>query len=479
MNTEINRLSMREILNIIGFPIFKNEFRNTYKFNVNINVAKEFEGQLMLIRDIMDIEKAICKYEEIFDKEMYVFHTARLLEQDIENLKRVEILGDKNLKQQVFIKDTTKQKKRRAFVDAKKLLKTSDVVDIEMKKKSKGEFEVHSSIDFVDERLLEANNRITIIEEKLYKIEEQIGLSKVLSLLKNSDLLEICKYPNLAVLLVTNQDKFEKKFKKYFQYMDIEKTLILANAIYFNRYKANLDKINKEDAIRLKRFTLAVEEIVGENVKTIKTTRFDFIVDFNEIKNTVKNLVSDEEVLQSILDEKKEKQLRNDSLKNEKEHENKTEPVQEEVEEPKKTEYIIKFINEENRSIVDADNIRETIMKIDKDTTVEETNDGSNLYALPNQKCYIIQPLNKSFYANATYVIGKDFFETEKNTIIKDKSVDILELESLKSTNSNVITKLVHTGWENSLETFFNMRKEEKYTKEEVKNIEKIVYNIK
>lgn len=510
MESKINKLSMRQILKEVGFPLMKNEFRNTYKFNVDLDIAIQFEEDLTKIRDIMEIEKIICAYEEIFDKEVYVFHLARLLEQDIEMHKRNELLGTEYTEQLVFTSDTTGKNKRRFFVNAKNLLRTCDVVDIVMKKKSKGEFEIYSSIDFIDEGLLESNNRETIAEEKLYRIEEKIGLKNVLSYLKNSDLIEICKYPNLATLLIVNQDKFEKKVKKYFQYMDIEKLLILSNAIYFYRYGETLDNISKEEAINLKKYTLAIAEIIGNNVKPIKTTKFDFTIDFNDIKNKVQNLVSDEEILQNDFDKKEEiievepediedrdKEVEieiteennmqneeqvieieeNQDVISEVEETNNTDSKP--YEEPIKTEYIMKFINDENKSIIDVDIIKETIMKLDEDSTQEKMEDGTNVFTLPNKKCYIVQPLSKSFYGTATYIIENDVFESQREKIINNNKINLKELEKIKSDNVIGMYKIVHTGWENSLETFFDIRKNEKYTKEEIENIEKIVYEIK
>lgn len=507
MESKINKLSMREILNNVGFPVIKNEFRSTYKFDVDLDLAMEFEDELSQMQDIMEIEQIIYDYEDIFDKELYIFHLARLLEQDIENLKRAEILGNKNLEQLVFTNDKTGKNKRRFFVNAKNLLRTCDVVDIVMKKKSKGEFEVYSSIDFINENSLNSNNRKTLAEEKLYKIEEMLGLKNVLSYFKNSDLIEFCKYPNLATLLIVNQDKLEKKVKKYIQYMDIEKMLILANAIYFYKYGETLSNFTKEDAIKLKKFTLDVAELVGDNIKPIKTTKFDFIVDFNDIKAKAQKLVSDEEMLQVSLNEmqnieevnieevnSKEKQPEADTIVEintvEISKDEDKKDLSEEKQEIKnndnnkqddeiKSEYIIKFINEENKTIVDIDNIKETIMKLDEESTQEKIEDGTNVFVLPNKKCYIIQPLNKSFYGNATYVIEKDLFEKQKEKIISNNKIDLNELENLKSNGLNGIAKLVHTGWENSLATFFDMRKDEKYTKEEIENIEKIVYEVK
>ena len=113
MESKIKKMSMREILNNVGFPVIKNEFRSTYKFDVDIDLAMDFEDEISQMKDITEIENIIYEYEEIFDKELYIFHVARLLEQDIENLKRAEILGEKNIEQLIFTNDKTGKNKRR------------------------------------------------------------------------------------------------------------------------------------------------------------------------------------------------------------------------------------------------------------------------------------------------------------------------------------------------------------------------------
>ena len=115
MESKINKLTMREILKEIGFPLIKNDFRNTYKFDVDLDLAMEFEANLTKIKDIKDIEEIICEYEEIFDKELYVFHIARLLEQDIDNLKRIELLNNGKMEHLVFTNDVSGKNKRRFF----------------------------------------------------------------------------------------------------------------------------------------------------------------------------------------------------------------------------------------------------------------------------------------------------------------------------------------------------------------------------
>ena len=290
MESNINKLSMREILNKIGFPVTINEFRNTYKFNVDLNTAMEFESRLKQITKMSDIQQIVCRYEDIFDKEIYVFHMARLLEKDIENIKRAELLDKEAVGQLVFTNDITGKNKRRFFVNAKNLLRNCDVIDIVMKKKTKGEFEIYSSMDFIAQNTEFSDKMEIEAFKKLEKIEEKIGLQNVVEFLKNSDISDICRYPNLAILLTVSQEKLEKKIRKYIQYIDLNKMLVLANAVYFYKYGEDLYKFSKEEVANLKSFTKAVSEIVGNSVQTLQTTRFYFTINYNDIKEKVKNL---------------------------------------------------------------------------------------------------------------------------------------------------------------------------------------------
>ena len=158
--------------------------------------------------------------------------------------------------------------------------------------------------------------------------------------------------------------------------------------------------------------------------------------------------------------------------------------IDESIEENKKdeiikNEYIIKFINEKDKTIIDGEKLKDTIFKIDINASQQKLDDETNCFYLPNNRCYILQGERKSVYGNATYVIEKDLFENKKEKIIKNNKVDFKELEIIRTNNFNGVVKLVHTGWENSLELFFDMKNGDCYTKEENENIKKIVYEVK
>ena len=593
MESNINKLRMKEILNKVGFPVTINEFRNTYKYNVNLDTAIEFENKLKQIRKISDIERIICEYEEIFDKEIYVFHIARLLEQDIENMKKAMLLEKEGVNQFVFTNDESGQNKRRFFVNAKNLLKNCDVIDITMKKKSKGEFEIYLSKDFINQNTQFSEQREKEAEEKLQKIEQKIGLKDVLTHLKNSDLTEICRYPNLAILLIVNQEKLEKNIRKYIQYIDIDKMLVLANAVYFYKHGENFYKFSKEDGTELKRFTRSVSQIVGNNVKLLQSSRFYFTIDFNEIKEKVQKLfdfesienvntlneaevekkveelakeiinlniesnndvvnenihLNDDENLKTseeniYIEEKAQEETMQDEIVQEETVQKETvqeeiaqeetvqeetvqeeivqeeivqeeiaqeeiaqeeiaqeeivqeETVQEEIAQEEtvqeetiqdnnitiKYQYINRFIKAENKILMNFMNRKNTFFKLDEECIQEDFEEGFSIFYLPNKACYIIELINDCnvITGNATYIIDENLFKSQKNRILENRKINQKELSILKLENSKAVTKIVYTGWENSINTFFNMKTEEKYTEEEKINISKLLENVK
>ena len=139
------------------------------------------------------------------------------------------------------------------------------------------------------------------------------------------------------------------------------------------------------------------------------------------------------------------------------------------------------FINSENKIIMDFENRKNTIFKLDSNYLQEDLEDGTTIFSLPNKECYIIETVrNKGdFSGNATYIINKDLFEKQKDRIIENRNLKLKELSTLKLENNKDVTKLVYTGWENSITTFFNMKTEEKYTEDEIANISKIVEKVK
>ena len=438
MESNIKKLSIREIISKVGFPITINEFRNTYKFNVDLQLAMEFEEQLKQINRMSEIEKIIFRYENIFDKEIYVFHLARLLEKDIENLKRAELLGQNNIEQLVFTNDITGKNKRRFFVNAKNLLKKCDVIDIVMKKKSKGEIEIYSSIDFIEENTEFSDAMEAESIEKFDLIEQKIGFENVLKYIEDTDLQDICRYSNLAMLLMVENEKLENKIKKYFQYIDLDKMLVLANSIYFYKYGENFYNFSKEEAYELKDFTEKVSEVVKDRVKFLQSSRFYFTIDYAEIKEKIKKLLEHVENVvliehnESII-EKEAEELTKEIIENEM-------PVEEIIYSEKeiidqddifKTE-IIKEENSNNISFESEEKVIGDIFELAKlEETIEEKNSEPVI-----EKTEILEKETKEVFVNES----EEEFETEN---IEVEEAEIQETEMQEIINEIVDEKLL------------------------------------
>ena len=528
MESNIKKLSMKEILSRIGVPITINEIRNAYKFDIDLNLVMNFEDDLKQIEKLSEIEQIICEYEDIFDKEIYVFHIARLLEKDIEEMKRAKLLGINKVEQHMFTNDVTGKNKRRCLVNAKNLLKNSDVIDIVVKKNSNGEFEIYSSIDFLQENTEFSNNMKLETEKRVEEIEQKIGLDKILNYLEKSDLKTICKYSNLPMLLMLENEKLEVKIKRYLQYIDLNKMIAIANRNYFEQNQENLydfsteelevineflktelpEDIKKEVELDVEESQIDEETMIEENtIEDVKIEETASVETENqeennsneeivsvETENQEENNSNNEEIIsvenEIIVDSQKEV-IERDEIKLDDVIEDEPQDDNAKIEESTEKEnteesnmtnkYINNFASDKTKIIMDFENRKNTIFKLDENYMQEDLEDGTTIFSLPNKGCYIIEVSknNQAIGGNATYIINKNLYEERKDFFIENKKLKQRELSILKLENNKNITKLVYTGWENTINTFFNMETEEKYSEEEILNIDKIIEKIK
>ena len=103
MMSKIKQMSMKDIVEKIGFPANLEEFKNTYKYNISEEKVKKFEEDIIILsqtgkQTFQDYLKIILENEQIFDKEIYFLHTTILLEQEYSE----EFLGKKKRIQKVF-----------------------------------------------------------------------------------------------------------------------------------------------------------------------------------------------------------------------------------------------------------------------------------------------------------------------------------------------------------------------------------------
>ena len=115
MHLEIEKLGILDIINKVGFLKNISDLKATYKFNSLPEDIKAFEKELF-----SEIENQKCyskymeiirNYERIFDKNMYVFRVARLLEGVYKMSQNPMLAEGKLLESPVYFHTSSKQVK--------------------------------------------------------------------------------------------------------------------------------------------------------------------------------------------------------------------------------------------------------------------------------------------------------------------------------------------------------------------------------
>ena len=326
-----NELNISGIVSKIGFPLSKSEFRNTYKYNVNVERVMEFERKLKTAQGPKDTIDIMSEYEDIFDKWIYVLHVGRLLKKDIENLKRFEMLEELP-KQQVFTNDPTGKNKRRTLITARTLLKGKRVAELTANSAT-GDIIVYTSEEFASESF-STKKRAEKAEARIKQIDEALGLENVLQYITPPDLIEICEYPNLGNVLAVNlyelekdgeesnkkeykspkkkdrsrrsrasnevkvdisKDEFDKeKLKdiiiKYAEFIDLDKLLLMSNALYYNMQDNNSANLSQEEAEDLQVFTEKVGELLASKKTVLESKRFSEEIKYALLSESVSSL---------------------------------------------------------------------------------------------------------------------------------------------------------------------------------------------
>ena len=320
MSSKIKQMSMTEIIKRIGFPSDLKEFESTYRYNVDKEEIEKFKAKVVKLNNthkkgFEDYMNLINEHEDIFDKEIYFLHITKLLEKDL-------YLGDEE-KPRVFNQknndtNTNMASRRQSlYRAARKLLSTIDVVDITTSENEDGEIEYSVSCSQeITSQKSELEEKNLKIQNQLEKIEDMLGLEKVLSFLRPRDIFDICKYKNLGDFLskllieelgehsernlsddidipdYTDEDleKFKEIIVDNAEYIEIDKMLILANAIYFNKHGENFEEFEYEDAIDLKNFTERVDFLLDKKKTILNSKRFEGKIDFKTVKQSVSDL---------------------------------------------------------------------------------------------------------------------------------------------------------------------------------------------
>lgn len=323
-------VEFKNLIKQIGIPGNWNDLRATYRYNVDEKSYRAFEEEMLNHRrssgSFEGYVNLISKHIDVFDKDLYVFRIARLLSAEVDTEKSVFYKG--NLESRVLL-DLPKVNRQQALQNAKKALKKIDVIDIEMSKKR---LDTYSSQEFIGNK-----NFFEKKKEKsaaaIQRIEEVIGFENLLSYIRPTDLIQCCRYPNLGNALaikiiesgielnngqdekVTIEDRFldseeaKKKaeasngqakafkwevfyamVKKYDYYMDVDKVLLLANAVFYNKYGDKLDNFTEEEARELKEFTEKIGTLLENKKVAIESPRFNRIISYTDIDEWVKTL---------------------------------------------------------------------------------------------------------------------------------------------------------------------------------------------
>lgn len=135
-----------------------------------------------------------------------------------------------------------------------------------------------------------------------------------------------------------------------------------------------------------------------------------------------------------------------------------------------------------NKHITDPCARWNLIANIDKDYTQEYLTDGTIIFYLPNEQKYVIEKLydknNKPAYGAATYILEENLFDKIKNDLIVNKKVDRSVLIELNKQKNKEIKKIIHTGWANSIIKFFDLQNEEKYSEEQIEEIQELAKQV-
>lgn len=278
MSSKIEQMSMLEIVKKIGFPSDFKEFESTYKYNSKEEDIAEFKNQIINLantpkRKFENYMECISQNEKIFDKDLYFFHIAKLLEKDLflskEETARVFILRNNNL--------NIDSNRQALYNAARKLLSTVDVVDIVTTQNNNGELEynITSSKEFSSQKNeLEKQKQFALA--RIEEIENKVGLDNVLQVFCSEDILEICKYKNLGEflynLLQNNIEELKSIIINNIEYIDLDKMLILSGEIQYNKFLENIREKKFEDLIDLNSFIENIDSLL-ENKKIIVTLK--------------------------------------------------------------------------------------------------------------------------------------------------------------------------------------------------------------
>jgi len=336
---------MGMILDITSVPVYIQDYRAAYKTGLTIEQITSFENRFTGIKEqklstnekIKYLKELVQEFEELFDKDIFILHMGRILKADYERAEHAKFLNETRLLGQRVYSETNQvdrmiTHKKSAVSKIKNLLKGADVIDLAIlpplstKEQPSGKT---TSLEFIGiERKHE--QRITEASKRLLKIESSVGLSEILDYLSPRDLISICRYENLAFLLMSelfdnvqeaeeqddleetgtngekyNKKQFEDEIRKNFQYIEIDTMLVLACYRYCKMYEISQEEItqNESDELQesqeeitqneideLQEFLRCVEKLLYKKDAKFKMKSINKEVDFQDLQRQVENL---------------------------------------------------------------------------------------------------------------------------------------------------------------------------------------------
>ena len=313
VSNKIIEMKMNELIMQLGIPEGIENIRAAYKFNASSARIMEFEEKLKnTTGEFYSLMNVFCEYEDIFDKEIYVFHVAKLLEKDVAIEEKATFLG---MKYKTLIKKSPNNQRHNSSIlaTAKNFLSTSDVADLSIDKDTKSLVVDLSQVYIGNGDVIK--RRDIRSEKKVNKVDEVVGLTTVLRVLYPSDLIDFCRYPNLGNILAINLYKGTKNKKKepelkdqntknrtYYwsefkrairenaKYIDFDRMLLLY--VYLSYKNMLNDNLTLSDVNNLKRLVDKINELLDNSCIAMNSLRYDGDISFPRLRKDIDGLNS-------------------------------------------------------------------------------------------------------------------------------------------------------------------------------------------
>ena len=317
MSKKLEELKFKDIVSQFGIPVGIEDIRAAYKYNAKSTRVKEFEQKLGSFSNNNTTKglELLNEYEEIFDKEIYIFHIAKLIEQDLREEEKSSFLGKKHSTFIKFVGERKNKNNKASLVStAKELLESSDVADLNIDPKTR-KIIVDLSQDYIGKAGV-LTRRKTRSEKKMVQIQNSLKLENIVKELYPSDIPDISRYPNFGNVLAIDLYKeaqsdrgdskeekvedlnrakkafyrsdFEKMIRSNIQYIDIDKLLLLYLRVKYEVVKS--ESFSKKDAEELDKMSKQVYTFLDDSYITMYTTRYKETIQFDRLQKSIEDV---------------------------------------------------------------------------------------------------------------------------------------------------------------------------------------------